>query len=137
VYSAVVVPHEPTEAFQESVEAMRALCARLRGAVENVDRIRWHGVDLVRQRTRDPGAQDRPLPQHRLDFIYQEALHAIAGMPHVRIASVWADVGAVLKTGGERQGASGDQRRRRLRLKQGMGRRWLHYGISLTCLTRS
>ena len=83
----------------ESTESIRSLCLNVRSAVGASARIRWHGVDLVRQRTRDPAFPDRPLAQHRLDFIYQEALHTLAGMPHVRIASVWADVGAVLHTG--------------------------------------
>jgi hypothetical protein len=99
VYSALVVPHEPLEAFQESVESVRVLCERLRGGLETVGRVRWHGVDLVRQRTRDPLYPDRPLPQHRLDFLYQEALYGLSEMPHIRVASVWADVGAVLQTG--------------------------------------
>lgn len=88
---------------------MRALCARLRGAVDNAERLRWHGVDLVRQRTRDPAEPDLPLPQHRLDYIYQEALHALGSMPHVRMASVWAEVGAVMKVGAKTRG----QRRRK------------------------
>jgi hypothetical protein len=109
VYSAVIVPHDPAESFQQAVDCLRDLCRRIHGACGDIGRIRWHGVDLVRQRTRDPRDKQTPLPQHRLDYIYQEALHGLAEMPLVHVASVWAEVGAMLRT--EKQAPSRAQRR--------------------------
>jgi hypothetical protein len=101
-YTALVVTHDPMDAFAESVESVRELCLTTRAALGVPGRVRWHGVDLVRRGTRAPGADDIPLPQHRLDFVFQEGLHALSLMPHVRLASVWADVGYLNQRAGKR-----------------------------------